>query len=183
MGLKDHVTQFKGVKLSEGHNHTSVNDTWVKFKTCFVEAVETFIPSKMIKTKYSVPWIYVMIKRLLKKRIELYLCAREYKDNGVKIHYKRLRAHVQKVFCLLSVSNIFTLTIKSLKRLKSFGHLSNLLKKTGMGSHHSEKTELLKQMQLEGPLFVIDNFNQSSRAKATLNRPPNGLVRSSPWGT
>ena len=47
VGLKDHMTQFKDAYLSEDHNHMSVNDMWVKFKTGFVEAVERFIPSKM----------------------------------------------------------------------------------------------------------------------------------------
>ena len=40
----------------------SVNDMWVKFKTCFVEADEKYIPSIVTKTKYSVPWINVTIK-------------------------------------------------------------------------------------------------------------------------
>ena len=51
----------------------------------------------MTKTKYSVPWIDVTIKRLVKKRHKLYLRARKSKDPDVKIHYKRFRAHVQKV--------------------------------------------------------------------------------------
>ena len=45
----------------------------IQIKTGFVEAVERFIPSKMTKTKYSVPWIDVTIKRLVKKRHKLYL--------------------------------------------------------------------------------------------------------------
>ena len=94
VGLKDHMTQFKDAYLSEDLSHMSVNDMWVKFKTCFVEAVERFIPSKMTKTKYSVPWIDVMIKRLVKKRHKLYLCARKSNDPDVKIHYKRFGAHV-----------------------------------------------------------------------------------------
>ena len=47
----------------------SVNEMWVKFKRGFVEAVERFIPSKKTKTKYSVPWIDLTIKRLVKKEI------------------------------------------------------------------------------------------------------------------
>ena len=54
-GLKDYMTQFKDLYLSEDHSHMSVNDIWVKFKTGFVEAVERFIQSKMTKTKHSVP--------------------------------------------------------------------------------------------------------------------------------
>ena len=92
VGLKDNMTPFKDAYLSEDRN-----DMWVKFKTGFVEAVERFIPSKMTKTKYSVPWIDVSVKRLVKKRHKLYLRARKSKDRDVKIHYKRFRAHVQKV--------------------------------------------------------------------------------------
>ena len=97
VSLKDHIAQFKDAYLSEDHSHMSVNDMWVKFKTGFVEAVERLIPSKKTKTKYSVPWIYATIKRLVKKRHKGYLHARKSKDPDVKIHYKRFRAHVQKV--------------------------------------------------------------------------------------
>ena len=79
--------------------------------TYFVEAVERFIASKMTKTKYSVPWIDVTVKRLLKKRNKSYLRARKSKDSDVKIHYKRFRAHVQKVLrdaYWIYVFNIFT---------------------------------------------------------------------------
>ena len=62
------MTQFKDAYHSEDHCPMSFNDMWVKFKTGFVEAVERFIPSKMTKTKYSVPWIYVTLKRLVEKR-------------------------------------------------------------------------------------------------------------------
>ena len=97
VGLKDHMTQFKDAYLSEDHSHMSINEMWVKFKKGFVEAVERFIPSKMTKTKYSVPWIDLPIKRLVKKGNMLYLRARKSKDPDVKIHYKRYRAHVPKV--------------------------------------------------------------------------------------
>ena len=56
-GLRDHMSQFKESYLSEDHSHMSVNEMWVKFKTGFLEAVERFIPIKMTKTKYSLPWI------------------------------------------------------------------------------------------------------------------------------
>ena len=87
VGLKDHMAQFQDAYLSEDHSRMSVNDMWVKFKTSFVEAVERFIPSKLTKTKYSVPWIDATIKRLVKKkRHKLYLRARKSKDPNVKIH-------------------------------------------------------------------------------------------------
>ena len=67
VSLKDHMAQFKDAYLCEDHSRMSVKDMLVKFKTGFVEPIERFIPSKITKTKYSVPWIDAMIKRLVKK--------------------------------------------------------------------------------------------------------------------
>ena len=133
------------------------------------------------------------IKRLVKKRHKLYLRARKSKDPGVKIHYKPFRAHGQKVLrdaFWKHVSNIFTFendssdtdTLKP-EKMKSFGHLSNHLKKTRLGSHHSEKTEFLKQILRKKPTFVVGNSNQPPYVKTTLIRPRKGLVRSPPWET
>ena len=69
-------------------------------------------PIEKTKTKYSVPWIDVTIKRLVKKRNKLYLRARKSEDPDVKIHYKRFRAHAQKVLrdaYWKYVSNLFKL--------------------------------------------------------------------------
>ena len=54
--------------------------------------------------------------------------------------------------------------------------------KARLGSHHSEKTEILRLMQRKKLTFVIGNSNQPSHAKATLTCPQKGLVRSPPWG-
>ena len=57
------------------------------------------------------PWIDATIKRLVKKRQNLYLCARKSKDPDDKIHYKQFRAHIQRVLndaYWKHVSNIFT---------------------------------------------------------------------------
>ena len=53
-GLHDHLPRFRDSFLSSDHSHMSVNDMWVSFKS---EVLEKFIPTKMTKTKYSLPWI------------------------------------------------------------------------------------------------------------------------------
>ena len=154
VGLKEHVAQFKDAYLSEDHSHMPVNDMWVKFKTGFVEAVERFIPSKMTKTKYSVPWIDATIKRLVKKRHKLYLRARKSKDPDVKIHNKRFRAHVQKVLrdaYWKYVSNIFTFendssdpdTLKP-EKIKKFWSFVKSLKKDAYGITSLRENGILK---------------------------------------
>ena len=114
-------------------------------------------PIKMTKTKYSVPWIDLTIKQLVKKRNKLYLRARKSKDPDVKIHYKRFRAHVQKVLrdaYWKYVSNIFSFENDSSdpdtpkpEKIKSFGHLSNLLKKDAFGIASLRENRILKQIQ------------------------------------
>ena len=110
-GLRDHMAQLRDSFLSADHSHMSVNDLWVKFKSDFSAAMERFIPSKMTKTKYSLPRIDTSIKRLIRKRDRLYHRARKSSSPDIKSHYKRFRAYVQKVVrdaYWRHVSSIFT---------------------------------------------------------------------------
>ena len=97
-GLRDHLARFRDTFLSSDHSHMSVNDMWVSFKSEVIAAIERFIPTKMTKTKYSLPWIDSSIRHLIRKRKKLYFHARKSSRPHVKNHYKRFRAHVQKVF-------------------------------------------------------------------------------------
>ena len=104
-GLRDHLARFKDSFLSYDHSHLSVNDMWVSFKSEVLVAIERFIPSKMTKTKYSLPWIDNSIKRLIRKHDKLY-----FRSPDIKSHYKRFRAHVQKTIrdaYWKHISNIF----------------------------------------------------------------------------
>ena len=124
-----------------------VNDMWVKFKTCFSEAVKRFIPTIMTKTKYSLPWIDATIKRLMYRRQKLYLRARKSHDPDMKNYYKRFRAHVQKLEREMPIGNTFLIfsrlrttpptQIQNKKgNIKNFGHLSIYLRKTRFRSDH-----------------------------------------------
>ena len=181
VGLKDHMAQFKDAYLSEDHSHMSVNDMWVKFKTGFVEAVERFIPSKMTKTKYSVPWIDATIKRLVKKRHKLYLRARKSKDPDVKINYKRFRAHVQKVLrdaYWKYVSNIFTFENDSSdpdtpkpEKIKKFWSFVKSLKKDAYGITSLRENGILKTDSKEKANICNRQF-QSAFTREDDSDPP-----------
>ena len=67
-------------------------------------------------------------------------------------------------------------------KIKKNGHLSNLLKKTRLGSHHSEKMEFLRQIPSKKPIYAIGSFfYQPSQAKAT-DPPSKGASPFSPMG-
>ena len=94
----------------------SVNDMWVSFKSEVIAAIERFIPTKMTKKKYSLPWIDSSIRRLIRKREKLYFRARKSSSPDVKNHYKRFRAHAQKVIrdaYWKHISNIFSFETES----------------------------------------------------------------------
>ena len=89
-------------------SHMSVNEIWVKFKTCFLEVVVRFIPTKM--TQKSTVCHGSMPRWLMKRHQKLYLRARKSNDPDVKNHHKWFRAHIQKVerdAYWKHVSNIF----------------------------------------------------------------------------
>ena len=125
-------------------------------------------------------WIDATIKRLIKKRHKLYLRARKSKDPVVKIHYKRFRAHVQKV--LRDAYWKYVSNISKPEKTKKIWSFIKSLKKTRLRSHHSEKTEFLRQILRKKPTFVIGNFNQHSYVKTTLTRPQNGASLFSSMG-
>ena len=94
----------------------SVNDMWVSFKSEVIAAIERFIPTKVTKTKYSLPWIDSSIRHLIRKREKLYFRARKSSSPDVKNHYKRFRVHVQKVIrdaYWKHISNIFSFKTES----------------------------------------------------------------------
>ena len=115
-GLRDHLARFRDTFLSSDHSHMSVNDMWVSFKSEVITAIERFIPTKMTKTKYSLPWIDSSIQRLIRKRKKLVFRARKSSSPDVKNHYKQFRAHVQKVIrdaYWKHISNIFSFEMES----------------------------------------------------------------------
>ena len=94
----------------------SVHCFSLTFKSEVIAAIERFIPTKMTKTKYSLPWIDSSIRRLIRKREKLYFRARKSSSHDVKNHYKRFRAHVQKVIrdaYWKHISNIFSFETES----------------------------------------------------------------------
>ena len=80
-GLRDQIARFRETFLS-----STVNDMWVSFKSEVIAAIERFIPTKMTKTKKSLPWIDSSIRRLIRKREKIYFRAHKSSSPDVKNH-------------------------------------------------------------------------------------------------
>ena len=191
--LKDHMAKFKDAYLSEDHSHMSINDLWVKFKTGFIEAVERFIPSKMTKTKYSVPWIDVTIKRLVKKRHKLYLRAHKSMGPDVKIHCKWFRAHVQKVLRDAYWKNVYNMVTfekdssdpdtPKPEKIKKFWSIVKSLKKDAFGITSHRENGILKTDSKEKANICNRQFQSAFTREGDSDPPSKGANLFSPWGT
>ena len=163
-------------------SHMSVNEMWVKFKTCFLEAVERFIPTKM--TKKSTVCHGSMPRRLMKRRQKLYLRARKSNDPDVKNHYKWFRAHIQKVerdAYWKHVSNIFMFendpsdpdSNKSGK-IKKFWSFVKSLKKDAFGIISLRENGILKTDTKEKADFCNRQFQSAFTREADSDLPSKG---------
>ena len=133
-GLRDHLVRFRDTFLSSDHSHMSVNDMWVSFKSEVIAAIERFIPTKMTKTKYSLPWIDSLIRRLIRKREKLiFVLASQAAltlrtiTNGSEHMFKRSsEMHIGNIFPIYSLLRrkaLIPTALEKMKRQKSFGHL------------------------------------------------------------
>ena len=96
-------------------------------------------------------WVDATTKRLMKKRQKLYLHAGKSHDPDVKNHYKRFRAHVQKVVrdaYWKHVSNILTFENDSSNansnkswKMQKFWSFVKSLKKDAFGITSLRKTD------------------------------------------
>ena len=192
-GLRDHLARYRDSFLLSDHSHMSVNDMWVSFKSEVIAAIERFIPSKMTKTKYSSPWIDSSIKRLIKRRDRLYFRARKSSSPDIKSHYKRFRAHVQKVIrdaCWKHISNIFSFDTDSAdpdcprknEKAKKFWSFVKSLKKDAFGINSLRENGILKTDTLDKANICNRQFESAFTRESDTEIPSKGTSPFTPMG-
>ena len=192
-GLRDHLARYRDTFLSSDHSHMSVNDMWVSFKSEVLAAFERFIPSKMTKTKYSSPWIDSSIKRLIKRRDRLYLRAHKSSSPDIKSHYKRFRAHVQKVIrdaYWKPISGIFSFDTDSAdpdcprknEKAKKFWSFVKSLKTDAFGINSLRENGILKTDTLDKVNICNRQFESAFTRESDTEIPSKGTSPSTPIG-
>ena len=191
--LRDHLARFKDTFLSSDHSHMSVNDMWVSFKSKVIAAIERFIPTKMTKTKYSLPWIDSSIRRLIRKREKLYFRACKSSSPDVKNHYKRFRAHVQKVIrdaYWKHISNIFSFETESPdpdsprknEKAKKFWSFVKSLKNDAFGISTLRENGILKTDTLDKANICNRQFQSAFTRESDDEIPSKGTSPFTPMG-
>ena len=192
-GLLDHLAHYRDSFLSSDHSHMSVYDMWVSFKSEVIAAIERFIPSKMTKTKYSSPWIDSSIKRLIKRHDRLYFSARKSSSPDIKSHYKRFRAHVQKVIrdaYWKHISNIFSFDTESAdpdcpwknEKAKKFWSFVKSLKKDAFGINSLRENGILKTDTLDKANICNKQFESAFTCESDTEIPSKGTSPFTPMG-
>ena len=145
-----------------------------------------------IFTELSNAWIDATIKRLMKRRQKLYLRARKSNDPDIKNHYKRFRAHVQKVVrdaYWRHVSNIFTFendpsdpdSNKSGK-IKKFWSFVKSLKKDAFGITSLRENGILKTDTKDKADICNRQFQSAFTREDDSDPPPKGASPFSSMG-
>ena len=94
----DHLARFRDSFLLSDHSHMSVNDMCVSFKSEVLLAIERLVPTKMTKTKYSLPWIDHSIKRLIRKREKLYSVLESHSEPLQTVQSTCTESHQRCIF-------------------------------------------------------------------------------------
>ena len=192
-GLRGHLARFRDTFLSSDHSHMSVNDMWVSFKSEVIAAIRRFIPTKMAKTKYSLPWIDSSIRRLIRKPEKLYFRARKSSSPDVKNHYKRFRAHVQKVIrdaYWKHISNIFSFETESPdpdsprknEKAKKFCSFVKSLKNDAFGINTLRENGILKTDTLDKANICNRQFQSAFTRESDDEIPSKGTSPFTPMG-
>ena len=171
----------------------SVNDMWVSFKSEVIAAIERFILTKITKTKYSLPWIYSSIQRLIRKREKLNFRSRMSSSPDVKNHYKRFRAHVQKVIrdaYWKHISTIFYFETESPdpgsprknEKAKKFWSFVKSLKNDAFGINTLRENGILKTDTLDRANICNRQFQSAFTRESDAEIPFKGTSPFTPMG-
>ena len=164
---------------------------WVNLKSEAIAAIERFIRSSMTKTKYSLPWIDSSIKHLIKRRDLLYFCARKSSSPDIKSHYKRFRAHVQKVIRNAywgHISNIFPFDTDTVDpdcprkyEVKKCWSFVKPLKKETFGITTLRENGILKTDTLDKANICNKQFQSAFTRESDTEIPSKGTSSFTPW--
>jgi hypothetical protein len=93
--LKEHVNHF-GKNLDKTDNTTSIDLLWLNFKTMLEAGIKKYIPHKTAKKKNSIPWLTSQVKRLIKKRDQLYIRMKKASTDLNINAFKAIKTQAQK---------------------------------------------------------------------------------------
>ena len=85
----------KREELLKDHPSKSVKDLWSSFKSVIHNGIPKFVPSKILGTKKSLPWITQPIKRLIRKRNKLFHKQKSSKSPTDRHHFLRVKQHIK----------------------------------------------------------------------------------------
>ena len=94
--LRKAVADFSEDFLSSSPETRSVDENWTCITAFINKCRDQFIPSKMSRTRRSLPWITVSLKRQMRKRDRLFKRARSHPSTTNWKSYLQLRKQVSK---------------------------------------------------------------------------------------
>ena len=87
--------------MQQAQAMATAEELWDMFKTTLTEAVNTHIPHKTARTRYSQPWVTANTRKLIHRRDRVYKYKQMKKTgaNKLKINVQTLQCMVQQQLC------------------------------------------------------------------------------------
>ena len=84
----------------------SVEEIWHYFHDHVMNSVNKHVPSKVLSTRFHLPWLTVTVKRLIRKKQRVYNRARRYQRECDWKEYKILRYKIRNQLCDLHKNHL-----------------------------------------------------------------------------
>ena len=97
-GNLDAVKEYLDSKLEsfkEKYKEINIEGYWTTFKSHLFNAMDQYIPSKTLTSRWNIPWINQNIKKMIRKKERLYKAAKRYQTEDHWKRFKQYRAQVK----------------------------------------------------------------------------------------
>ena len=149
-------------ELLKDHPSKSVEDLWSSFKSVIHNGIAKFVPSKILGTKKTLPWITQPIKRLIRKRNKIFHKQKSLKSPTDRHHFLRVKQHIK-----MKIRQSYDLYIEDIIGLNSNSDRKD--QNTVIELTDSKKGQ--SQFSIKKLFSLIKNSRQDSEGIAPLQMP------------
>ena len=80
--------KFCSYAEEEKYKEMNIEGYWTTFKSHLFNAMDQYIPSKTLTSRWNIPWINQNIKKMIRKKERLYKAAKRYQTED---HWKKFK--------------------------------------------------------------------------------------------
>ena len=149
-------------------SHMSVEEIWHYFHDHVMNSVNKHVPSKVLSTRFHLPWLTVTVKHLIRKKQTVYNRARRYQRECDWKEYKILRYKIRNQLRDLH-KNHLTKVISSVNNKKPLWHYI----KSKRQDHTGVSTLRVNGTVISDSISKVEALNQHFKSVFTIEETDN----------